>query len=96
MGPTSTDDVAILERDFVAAWWTLAEGGGYELHDSAGLRWFHTGAPEPYANGVLVTHLPDDEADAVIDATLAELRGRGSPFLWWGSPARGRLTWPTG
>jgi ribosomal protein S18 acetylase RimI-like enzyme len=78
--------VAIVERDFVAAWWILAQAGGYELHDSDGLRWFHTGAPEPYANGVLATHLADEEADAVIDATMAELRARGAPFTWWVLP----------
>lgn len=33
-----------LERDFVAAWWTLAQAGGHELHESSRLRWFHTGA----------------------------------------------------
>lgn len=78
--------MAIVERDFVAAWWILAEAGGYELHDSDRLRWFHTGAPEAYANGVIGTQLADGEADAVIDATLADLRGRGVPFLWWVLP----------
>lgn len=86
-GPGATDHVAILERDFVAAWWILAEAGGYELHDSDRLRWFCTGAPEAYANGVLVTHLDDAEADSVIDSTLAELRGRRVPFLWWVFPS---------
>lgn len=86
-GSTATDHLAILERDFVAAWWILAQAGGYELHDHDGLRWFHTGAPEAYANAVLVTDLADDEADAVIDATLGELRGRGVPFLWWVFPS---------
>ena len=84
---TDPNLVAAVERDFTAAWWILAQSGGYELHDSDRLRWFHTGAPEAYANAVLVTDLADAEADAVIDATLAELRGRGVPFLWWVFPS---------
>lgn len=78
--------VTAVERDFIAAWWILAQSGGYELHDSDRLRWFHTGAPEAYANGVLVTDLAGEGADTDIDATLAELRGRGVPFLWWVLP----------
>lgn len=84
---TDSSLVAAVERDFIAAWWTLVQAGGYELHDSDRLRWFHTGAPEAYANAVLATDLADEEADAVIDATLTELRGRGVPFLWWVLPS---------
>jgi GNAT superfamily N-acetyltransferase len=79
--------VEVVERDFIAAWWILAQAGGYELHDTGRLRWFHTGAPEAYANAVVVTDLADDEADDVIDATLAEMRGRGVPFVWWAFPS---------
>lgn len=86
MTDAAPDGVGIAERDFVEAWWILAQAGGYELHDADGLRWFYTAAPEPYANGVLVTHLADEKADAVIDATLAELRARGAPFMWWVLP----------
>jgi hypothetical protein len=35
-----------VERDFVAAWWLLAEAAGHELHDEPDLRWLHTGLPD--------------------------------------------------
>ena len=79
-------DVALAERDFVAAWWLLADATGHERHDEAELRWFHTGLPDPYLNPVLVTRLPADEADAAIDGLLADLRHRGAPFTWWLMP----------
>lgn len=76
-----------VERDFVAAWWLLAEMTDAERHDRDGLRWYRTGLPEMYLNPVLVTHLADDAADAVIDEHLARLRERGAPFVWWVMPS---------
>lgn len=76
-----------VERDFVAAWWLLAEVLDVERHDGPSLRWFHTGLPDAYLNPVLGTRLAADRADAVIDATLDDLRRRGSPFLWWVLPS---------
>lgn len=76
-----------VERDFVAAWWLIAEAGGAELGQDAGLRWFHTGLDDVHTNAVLTTHLEAENADEVIDAMLARLRDRGAPFLWWVMPS---------
>lgn len=80
---------ASVEGDFVAAWWLLARASGADLHESAGLRWYHSGRDDPYCNAVLVTRQDDVEADATIDHTLAELRSRGTPFIWWVMPGHG-------
>jgi ribosomal protein S18 acetylase RimI-like enzyme len=77
----------IVERDFVAAWWLLADATETERHDDGSLRWFHTGLGDSYLNPVLTTHLSPDEADAVIDERLADLRSRGVPFAWWVMPS---------
>jgi len=83
-----TSDACLkVERDFVAAWWLLAEATGHELHDGPDLRWFHTGLPDPHLNPVLTTRLEPDEADAVIDRMIAELTERGAPFMWWVTPS---------
>jgi len=76
-----------VERDFVAAWWLLAHAADVERVDDGPLRWFHSGLPDMHINAVLTTHLDADSADAVIDETLADLRGRGAPFLWWVMPS---------
>ena len=78
--------VEAVERDFVAAWWLLAEAGGAELHHGSA-SWYHTGRPDPYCNQVLETHLADAIADAHIDATLGRLTGLGVPFHWWVMPS---------
>lgn len=77
---------AAVERDFAGVWWLLAEGSRAELHESDGLRWYHTGRDDPYANAVVVTELEGADADAAIDAVLAELRSRGATFTWWHMP----------
>ncbi len=77
----------MVERDFVAAWWLLADASDVERSDGPSLRWFHAGVPDMHLNTVLVTHLDDDEADAVIDERLADFRRRGSPFTWWVMPS---------
>jgi ribosomal protein S18 acetylase RimI-like enzyme len=78
---------AAIERDFVAAWWLLAEAVDLERTDDVSLRWFHSGLADPHLNPVLTTRLDADDADEVIGATLARLRERGAPFLWWVMPS---------
>ena len=82
-----SDACLAVERDFADAWWLLAEATGHELHDGPDLRWFHTGLPDAYLNPVLVTQLQPDGADAVIDRMVADLTGRGAPFMWWVTPS---------
>jgi ribosomal protein S18 acetylase RimI-like enzyme len=82
-----TDASVAVERDFVAAWWLIAEHGGHELHSADGLRWFHSGLGEKYLNAVMETHLDGASAEARIVDLVAELRGRGVPFLWWVLPS---------
>jgi ribosomal protein S18 acetylase RimI-like enzyme len=76
-----------VERDFVAAWWLIAEAVDAEREDDGSLRWFHTGLEEKHGNAVLTTHLEPDRADEVIDGTLARFRERGAPFVWWVMPS---------
>lgn len=76
-----------VERDFVAAWWLIAEAVDADRDDDGSLRWFHTGLEEIYGNAVLTTHLEPDRADAVIDETLERFRERGAPFVWWVLPS---------
>ncbi|HYH91818.1 MAG TPA: GNAT family N-acetyltransferase [Candidatus Saccharimonadales bacterium] len=82
-----SDACLTVERDFAAAWWLLADATGHELHDDPDLRWFHTGLADPHLNPVLTTRLPAHEADAVIDRMVADLAGRGAPFMWWVTPS---------
>lgn len=80
--------VEAVERDFIAAWWLLAEVTDVERHDDPSLRWFRTGRPEGYTNHVLVTRLDDaDATDAVIDEVLATMGRGGVPFTWWVMPS---------
>jgi ribosomal protein S18 acetylase RimI-like enzyme len=76
-----------VERDFVAAWWLLAEAADVERADDDSLRWFHSGLPDMHTNAVLTTHLEAGEADEVIDETLVRFRERGRPFAWWVMPS---------
>lgn len=76
-----------VERDFVAAWWLLAQAADLERGDDGSLRWFHAGSSDRHLNPVLTTHLDAGDADEVIDATLARLRQKGVPFLWWVMPS---------
>ena len=78
---------AAVERDFVAAWWLLADAADVHRSDEAHLRWFVAGVPDMHLNTVLVTHLEEDDADAVIDETLARMREHGAPFAWWVMPS---------
>jgi ribosomal protein S18 acetylase RimI-like enzyme len=81
-----TERCVVVERDFVAAWWLLAEAGGHELHDTDGLRWFHTGLDERYLNAVLETRLDGADAAARITELVDDLTARGRPFVWWVTP----------
>jgi ribosomal protein S18 acetylase RimI-like enzyme len=78
---------AAVERDFVAAWWLLAEAADIERADDGSLRWFHSGLPDMHTNAVLATHLEPEHADDAIDSTLARFQERGAPFAWWVMPS---------
>ena len=86
--PTARPELSeAVERDFIAAWWLIAEAAGYELHDDDGLRWFHTGTPDHHLNAVLTTDLPTDGSERRVAELMAELKRRGAPFLWWALPS---------
>jgi ribosomal protein S18 acetylase RimI-like enzyme len=85
--PAGESHAAALERDFVAAWWLLADAADLEREDDGSLRWFHSGTADKHLNPILTTHLDADQADEMIDTTLARLRERGAPFLWWVMPS---------
>jgi ribosomal protein S18 acetylase RimI-like enzyme len=79
--------VAAVERDFIAAWWLLAEATDAERHDDPSIRWFRTGLPDAYCNQVLVTRLDDTDADATIDDVRRGVGRDGAPFMWWVMPS---------
>jgi ribosomal protein S18 acetylase RimI-like enzyme len=74
-----------VEANFVETWWLVAAAYPAELHDAGGLRWltFESPIDDPRSTSVLRTDLPDDGADAAIDAQLARLRAGGGPAVWW-------------
>lgn len=76
-----------VERDFVAAWWLLADAADVERQDDGSLRWYHSGLPDMHLNAVLTTHLEPDGADEAIGEMLARFRERGAPFIWWVMPS---------
>lgn len=87
MTASGVDLAEVVERDFVAAWWMLAEHAGAQLGEEDGLRWYLTGRPDPYCNAVVVTQLDGDGADATIDAMAARIRERSVPAQWWVMPS---------
>lgn len=84
---TDPDLVAAVERDFISAWWLLAEVTDAERHDGPSVRWFRTGLPDHYCNQVLVTHLGDVDVDATIEGVLGRVARDGAPFTWWVMPS---------
>lgn len=84
---TDASLVAAVERDFIAAWWLLAEATDAKRRDDPTLRWFRTGRPEAYTNHVLVTRLSEADADATIDRLTAVMGRDGVPFVWWVMPS---------
>lgn len=76
-----------VERDFVAAWWLLAEAADTERHEEGGLRWIHAGVADKHLNAVLATNLDGAVADEVLDDRLAHLGRGGNPFIWWVMPS---------
>lgn len=78
--------VEAVERDFIAAWWLLAEAVDTERQDDRSVRWFRTGLPDHYCNQVLVARMGDTEADAIIDEVCSAIGRDGVPFTWWVMP----------
>lgn len=76
-----------VERDFVSAWWLLADAADVERHDDGSLRWYHSGLPDMHLNAVLATHLEPDAAHEVIGEMLTRLRVLNAPFVWWVMPS---------
>jgi GNAT superfamily N-acetyltransferase len=86
-GLTDPELVAAVERDFVAAWWLLAEVTDAERLEDDAIRWFRTGLPDAYCNQVLVTRLGEADADATIDRLRHQVGRDGAPFTWWVMPS---------
>lgn len=78
---------AAVERDFIAAWWLLADVTDAERHDDPSIRWFRTGLPDAYCNQVLVTRLGESDADATIEDVTGRVGRDGAPFTWWVMPS---------
>ena len=84
---TSTEALAVAaERDFVAAWWLIAEAGRHERHADERMRWFQANAPDAYLNMVLETRLTAGEVQPALDEMLGRFSRHGHPFTWWVMP----------
>lgn len=59
-------------------------GGAY--HDEAGLRWFSSGIPEPWFNGVLGGSLHEPPAPMTVTGLIAHFARLRVPFLWHTPP----------
>jgi GNAT superfamily N-acetyltransferase len=58
-----------------------------ELYESPELTWFMTGIPIPFLNGVLCTQAEPEDADAIIEGTLAGFSSKNVTGLsWWVEP----------
>jgi hypothetical protein len=58
-----------------------------ELYDSPSVRWFVTGIPHPFMNGVFRTQLTSGDVDEAIEQALTHFKLRKMPFMWWAGSA---------
>jgi ribosomal protein S18 acetylase RimI-like enzyme len=78
---------AAIEANLCALGRVLGQAPRTVLHDAPGLLSYLTGIPHPIFNGVLRTDLKIEEADRVVDETLARFQARGVPMRWVTGPS---------
>ena len=77
---------AALAANLAAYALTYSTLPGGERHAAAGLRWFSSGVPEPWFNGVLGWELEAPPAPATVTRLIAHFARLRVPFLWQTPP----------
>jgi hypothetical protein len=87
---THTSDIelaAAVQENLFALFRAMATLPGSELVESERLSYHLASPSNPMYKGVWRTRLASDEADSMIDETLAWFKARNAPFLfWWTGP----------
>lgn len=86
--PTETELANAVQENLFALFRAMAEVlPAGEVAETSQLGYHHTFPSNPMFKGVWRTHLTDEEADAVIDKTIAWFQARNAPFFfWWTGP----------
>jgi ribosomal protein S18 acetylase RimI-like enzyme len=85
--PSTPDLVAAINANLVEQFRYLASSPRGELHDSPHLRWWLTGLPHPWLNGVQSAQLPPDSALEIVQKAVAHFRSRAvTGISWWSEP----------
>jgi ribosomal protein S18 acetylase RimI-like enzyme len=84
---SETELAAAVEANLFALFRAMAALPDSELVETEGLSRHLAFPTNPMFKGVWRAHLPESEADAAIDDTIAWFRARGAPFFfWWTGP----------
>jgi GNAT superfamily N-acetyltransferase len=78
--------VAAIKANLVEWWRYAGRSPGAEFYEGPELTWLLTGIHYPFLNPVLRTEAEPDNADALIEKTLAQFRSRGVTCSWWTDP----------
>ena len=79
--------VAAIKANLFEWWRYLGSSPKAELYDSPELTWLLTGVPHSFVNSVLRTQAEPDNADVIIEKTLAHFRSKDvTKFSWWTEP----------
>jgi ribosomal protein S18 acetylase RimI-like enzyme len=85
--PSMRDLIVAIKINLVEQFRYLASSPGGELHDSPHLRWWLTGLPHPWLNGVQSAELPPDSAHETVQKAVAHFRSRQlTEISWWSKP----------
>lgn len=80
--------VAAIKANLVEWWRYAGRSPGAEFYDGPELTWLLTGIHLAFLNPVLRTEAGPDNADALIEKTLAYFRSRGvTTYSWWTDPS---------
>jgi GNAT superfamily N-acetyltransferase len=85
--PSTLALVAAIKTNQLEWFRHLASSPGAERYDGPDLRWWITGLPHHYPNGVQSGLLPPSKADEIVRNVVAHFALRHVPsFSWWGDP----------
>lgn len=85
--PSEAELIGAIETNLYAqlALWEGSGLEGAEIHRQPDIKWMKTRLPHPMFNMVIGARFPAD-ADARIEATLAQFQPQSIPFTWWIGP----------
>ena len=76
-----------VEADLFAFFQFLANWPRVEFHDDQDCCWTLSDLPFPLFNSVMLSRVPDDRAEAMIESRVEACRTRNVPMLWWTGPS---------